>query len=129
MIGTHDLPYYDQPQPLYQDCYCMSYIIGTHNLVQSGTVSMQLYQNLLLNQKSSLVQQHYMSKMYQFVRNCTAKDEPILQPSYQLVQLGTRQRVLGTQHLVLGTRHLVVGTRNQPVGTRWPVLGTQQLVL
>ena len=54
---------------------------------------------------------------------------------YQLVQLGTRQRVLGTQHLVLGvlgsrtgTRHLVLGTRSLVVGTHRPVLGTQQLV-
>ena len=104
----------------------MSYIIGTHNLVLFQCSYIKIYYSI---KKSSLVQQHYISKIYQFVRNCTAKDEPILQLSYQLVQLGTRQRVLGTQHLVLGTRHLVVGTRNQPVGTRWPVLGTQQLVL
>ena len=93
---------------------------------------MQLYQNLLLNQKSSLVQEHYMSKIYQFVRKFTAKDDPVLQLGYQLVQLGTRQWVLGTQHLVLGTRHLVLGTRSLVVGTHRLVLlvgtGTQQLV-
>ena len=126
MIGTHDLSLL-RPVPAPVPRLLLHVVYYRYS--QSGTVSMQLYQNLLLNQKSSLVREHYMSKIYQFVRNCTAKDDPVLQLSYQLVQLGTRQQVLGTQHLVLGTRHLVVGTRNQPVGTRWPVLGTQQLVL
>ena len=75
-----------------------------------------------------------MSKIYQFVRNFTAKDDPVLQLGYQLVQLGTRQWVLGTQHLVLGNRHLVLNlvTRSLVVGTHRLVLlvgtGTQQLV-
>ena len=69
---------------------------------------MQLYENLLLYQESSSLTA-YKSKIYQFGRNFTAKDDPVLhvhvQLSYQLAQLnlGTRQRVLGTQHLVLGT--------------------------